>query len=348
MKKDIGVGVIGVGMGENMLALNTNPHSRMEVRAVCSGTRKRVDEIAAGYGIAFATTDYRALIRRKDIDVVGIYSPDHLHYEHAAYALRHGKQVVLTKPMVTSLEQAKKLVKLVDKTGKLLLVGQTMRFDTEFLTLKKWQADGDLGTINFADAHYIHDMRPIGAFTPWRIAAPQDWMYGGACHPIDALRWFVGDVEEVHCYAQKSGMVDGYPLADDYLLNLRFKNGGIGRVLAAYGLVHPPIPMMEIRLFGTQASVRADYTDMQGGAIEAVFDKTPGHRPFRAQVDPVHTGAYGHGEGVDKYMAHFEECLLKNKPPNPDVRDGAKSIAVGAAAWQSAETGKPVRVFNEF
>ena len=47
------------------------------------------------------------------------------------------------------------------------------------------------GEVIFAEAHYVHDLRTFFPTTPWRLQAPQDLMYGGACHPVDLLRWFL-------------------------------------------------------------------------------------------------------------------------------------------------------------
>jgi predicted dehydrogenase len=246
------------------------------------------------------------------------------------------------------LEDCARIVGLVREKGVKFLVGQTMRFDPEFLSLKRMVEDGDLGDILFAEAHYVHDLRDVAAFTPWRVDAPQDWMFGGACHPIDALRWFLGDVEEVHVYANRSGMIANYPQEDNFLLNVRFTSGVIARILAAYGLVEPPLPMMGVSLYGTKASLRADYTDFKGGHIDIIYDKFQGHPHFHADIPPVTEGAYGHGQAVRRYMAHFQECLEKDLEPSPGVLDGAKTIAVGAAGWESIRTGQPVRVRNEF
>jgi len=87
--------------------------------------------------LPFWTTDYRKLIERPDIDVIAVYSPDHLHTEQASAALQAGKHVICTKRCVTTVEDAAKLVKLVDQTGLKFLVGQTMRFDPEFSGAKR-------------------------------------------------------------------------------------------------------------------------------------------------------------------------------------------------------------------
>jgi predicted dehydrogenase len=347
MAKDIGIGVIGIGMGATLLAINNDPRSRLQVRGLCSQSEAKVAALAAQWGLPFYTTDYRRLLERDDVDVIGVYSPDHMHAEHAAAALEAGKHVICTKPMVTSVADAERLVRLVDRTGRKFLVGQTMRFDPEFVGAKRMLDDGDLGEVIMAEGHYVHDLRTFAYLTPWRMQAPQDLMFGGASHPIDMLRWFLGDVSEVHCFSRRSGLSE-YPLDEDFVINLRFNGGQIGRVLAAFGVVHPPMPMMGLGLYGTRGSLVADFTDKLGGSIRIVYDKIEtlptGTFPFPPETE----GAYGHGETVMRYLRHFEDCLLNGGQPSPGVRDGARSVAVCAAAWESARGGSVVRPRQEF
>ena len=89
--------------------------------------------------------------------------------------------------MVVSLDETKELVRLVDDTGLKFMVGQTMRYEPQFAYLRKLFDDGDFGDVFMGEAHYIHDMRPVYEMTPWRIEMPQDMIYGGLSHPIDAL-----------------------------------------------------------------------------------------------------------------------------------------------------------------
>jgi predicted dehydrogenase len=347
-RKDIGIGVIGIGMGANLLFINRDSNSRLEVRAVCSPTEAKVKRLAEQWDLPFWTTNYRELIARDDIQVIGVYSPDYLHAEHALAALNAGKHVICTKPMCTSVEDAATLVQAVDRTRLTFLVGQTMRFDPEFSGAKRLYEDGDLGEIIFAEGHYVHDARTFFPLTPWRIKVPQDLMFGGASHPVDLLRWFLGDVDEVHAYGRKGNLTPEYPYEDNYLINLRFKSGVVARVLGAYGLVHPPMPMMGLALYGTKASLIADFTDQQAGHLRVVFDKLDKLPVAEMTFPPEVEGAFGHGAGVLRYLHHFEECLMQGKTPSPSVRDGAKSVAVCAAAWESIRKGGAVKVRTEF
>ena len=111
-KNTINLGVIGMGpnnMASTLMLLKNEPDLRFRVQAICSRRRNITEQCARDFGVPFWTTDYRKLVIREDVDVVCVYSPDHLHAGHCIAALKAGKHVVCTKPMVTRLEDAKKL-----------------------------------------------------------------------------------------------------------------------------------------------------------------------------------------------------------------------------------------------
>ena len=71
-------------------------------------------------------------------------------------------------------------------------------------------------------------------------------MYGGVVHPVDILRSFLGDVEEVHAYGAKGKLTPEYPIKNNFFLNLKFAGGQIARAMGLYDIVHPPMPMMQV------------------------------------------------------------------------------------------------------
>jgi predicted dehydrogenase len=119
--------------------------------------------------------------------------------------------------------------------------------------------------------------------------------------------------------------------------------------MGLYDIVHPPMPMMQLSVFGSKGTIIGDFTDNKEGHVKLMLDKMATREPFEVTCPPeIDTSVYGHGQTVIRYMRHFQQCLEEDLEPSPNVIDGAKSIAVGVAAWESIETGKPVKVFNEF
>ena len=251
--------------------------------------------------------------------------------------------------MVTDLDDAKRLVELVREKEVKFLVGQTMRFDLQFSTMRRFFEDGDLGEIVASEAYYVHDMREVYKMTPWRLEVPQNLMFGGVVHPVDILRSFSGDVEEVHAYGAKGKLTPEFPQMNNFFLNLKFKNGQISRAMGLYDIVHPPMPMMQVTLYGTKGTMVSDFTDNEEGKVRVVLDKMAAKHPLEMTCPPeTDTSVYGHGQTVIRYMKHFQQCLDQDLEPSPGVVDGAKSVAVGVAAWKSILTGQSVKVLNDF
>jgi len=344
MERTLGIGVIGVGMGLDLAFVNHEPGTRFEVRAFCASRAASLERAAAATGVQGNTTDYRELLRRDDLQVIAIFSPDHLHAEQAIAALSAGKHVLITKPFTTNATDALAIARLADDRGLKVMVGETCRYYTSYLAAKQWLDDGDLGEVVFADAWYVHELGDVFELTPWRLNAPQDFMYGGVCHPLDSLIWFMGEVEEVHCLGNRGGLYPAYPLEDNFLINVRFANGGIGRVMGAYDLVQPPLPMMGLGIYGNKGSVQADFTDFQPSNCTARLARIPGREAMEMRFPADMEGAYGQGQAVRRYLAEFEECIVNDTQPQINAWEGLKTITALDACWQSLKTGQPVKV----
>lgn len=144
-------------------------------------------------------------------------------------------------------------------------------------------------------------------------------------------------------------MTPAYPLRNLFFLNLKFASGAIAQVKGLYDVVEPPLPMMQVALHGTGSTAVAEFTDNKPGKLQVVLDKAETKEPLTLHFEPERdSSVYGHGATALRYMRHFQECLDEDHEPSPNVIDGARACAVAAAAWESADNGKPMRVFNAF
>lgn len=359
MKEKLGIGVIGLSMGANMLSVNQHAGLlRSAVRGICDTRECRLSDCAREYGVPFATTDWCELVQRKDIDIIGIFSPDHLHFEMIKASLEAGKHVICTKPMVVTLEEAKETVRLARSCQRKFLVGQTRRFVTHHQEVKAFYDSGKIGQVMLAEASYVHgDIWKVFDRGAWRYEYPQDIIYGGACHPIDHLRWYFGDVDEVQAYGCPSPVDPRYPAGKEtnIIINMKFKNGVIARVLTACGIHEQPggsvsdiMPMEGLSLFGTCGTIinyHAAYRE--GGRHDAPRHEI--HFPKDDVMEDFDGKEYtGHRMSVLKYVQEIEECILRDQAVVVNEVEGAKCIATCAACWDSINSGKTAKVFNDF
>ncbi len=82
----------------------------VEQTVICARDRARVEKMAATWGWKEAATDWRALIDRKDIDLIDVATPNFLHAEMAIAAAEAGKMVACEKPLAMSVEEAARMV----------------------------------------------------------------------------------------------------------------------------------------------------------------------------------------------------------------------------------------------
>ncbi|MGD0090474.1 MAG: Gfo/Idh/MocA family oxidoreductase [Planctomycetota bacterium] len=99
MTKQVRVGIIGMGIGRpNGKALAANPRGR--VVALCDSVPERMADFAKELpGPVKHFSDYKKMCRDKEIDAVFVGTPNQLHVPMALEAIRHGKHVLVTKPL---------------------------------------------------------------------------------------------------------------------------------------------------------------------------------------------------------------------------------------------------------
>ena len=327
----MGVAIIGLGHAgkAHFGAFEANPNT--EVRALYAASDKRLDAYPGKAGLF--CSDYEAILEREDIAIVSLCSPNYAHADQAVKAVEAGKHVICEKPLATSAEDCERIVKAADKRRDLkFMVGQSARFNPICKTIKKLYDGGDLGEAFFAEADYLHNIEQRTKYWWSDKKNPQFTLLGGGVHPVDLLRWVVGDVEEVFALANHKILKD-FPHDDAVIMNLRFKNGCLGKVAAFVACRRPYA--LNLAVYGTKGTVINNRLYLS--EIEELEDF----------IDLPITILAEHPTW-DEEMGNFVDSILNDTTPLIDVRDGAKSALVCIAGGESIQTGKPVTVKNDF
>jgi len=115
----------------------------IEYAAVCDVWEPRLKHAQELTKAPKTYRDYREILQRSDIDGVVVAVPDHWHYQIAADALEAGKDVYLEKPMTYTIDEAAKLVDLVEKTQ----VGGTGPSNGLYWKVNEYIRSGKMGKI---------------------------------------------------------------------------------------------------------------------------------------------------------------------------------------------------------
>ena len=109
-----------------------------EVVAVASPTPGNAAALAKRYGIPRIFTDYREMLKERDIEMITIAAPNRLHAQMTADCAQAGKHVVCEKPLAMTIEQCEQMIHDTRQSGVLLLYAEELFFTPKYLKAKEW------------------------------------------------------------------------------------------------------------------------------------------------------------------------------------------------------------------
>nr|MDQ3328631.1 Gfo/Idh/MocA family oxidoreductase [Chloroflexota bacterium] len=131
----IRVGVIGLGeVGQiTHLPILQAMNDRYEIGAICDISRELLHSQGERYNVEHRYTDAGELAAQEDLDAVFVLNSDEYHTECTIAALKHGKHVLVEKPMCLTDAEADAIIAARDRAGKVVMVGYMRRFAPAFL-----------------------------------------------------------------------------------------------------------------------------------------------------------------------------------------------------------------------
>ncbi|MCE7740286.1 MAG: Gfo/Idh/MocA family oxidoreductase [Candidatus Heimdallarchaeota archaeon] len=161
------------------------------------------------------------LDKEKFADVALIMTQDQMHYEPAIKAMNLGYDVLLEKPMATTLKECKSLADVSESTGKILQICHGLRFGPFFSVIKSIIESGKIGGVvnislreNVSPFHYAHSY-VRGHWHNREKSSPM--ILAKSCHDMDILFWLVGQrVQRLSSFGSqkyfgRDNMPDGAP-----------------------------------------------------------------------------------------------------------------------------------------
>ncbi|MDD2262561.1 MAG: Gfo/Idh/MocA family oxidoreductase, partial [Clostridia bacterium] len=222
---------------------------------------------------------------------------------------------------------------LAKELNRCFAVDLNHRFTPAARAAKKWQTDGLIGDLLFLNmALWIGRFQPQFDTEYYHLKALNP-------HSCDILRYFGGDVEQVHCYAMKA---PGRQIWSTASINMKFKNGAVGHLTSSYDIERGH-PMERCEVAGTKG--RLIFEDMWR---EATLYPA-GNYEKRVYTNPVFGGFRDFYDTFEDRIHTFVREISENvKPENIDGsgKDGLESSRIIHAAIQSLKTNKPVMVQN--
>jgi 1,5-anhydro-D-fructose reductase (1,5-anhydro-D-mannitol-forming) len=302
--------------------------------AVVSRDRDRAEAFAEEHGVAKAYDDLGAALADPEVEAVWVATPHALHREHVEQAAAARRHVLCEKPLATTVEDARAIVRACRQAGVTLGTGYHLRHHPLHKEMRRLVLEGELGEVALAQAEWSLPPAPAGSLgpAPWRrdpALSGGGIVTGTGVHAIDLLRFVLNDeVDEIMAFtdARTSPIA---PLESRALAQMRFRAGTLATVRCARG-VHAPGNDLYVQGVTGSATAHRTIDEATRGTLSV------------SGTDALLSGIPA-GSDMYAFQAHaFAEAVERGEEPDASGEDGLRMVELTAALYESARSGRSV------
>lgn len=285
-------------------------------------------------GFTIETDLNKALAHRPQAVIVS--NPTALHLDVAIPAAEMGCHIFMEKPLSHSMERIDDLATAVSKGGGQFLTGFQFRFHPGLITIHDLLQQNAIGKIISAHAHWGEY---LPGWHPWEdyrqgYSARAD-LGGGVvltlCHPLDYLRWLIGEIKQVTAMTAKLSNLE-LSVEDTAQIGLRFDNSAIGHVYLDY-IQNPP--NHHLKIIGDKGEILWDNADGKVKIYRLAQERWQ-------TINPPRT--FERNDLFLKQMQHFKNVAHGKAQSVCTLEDGVRALQIALAVHESQATGKLIEL----
>lgn len=284
-------------------------------------------------GVA-AGDDLAKMIREVEADFVLDATVPEAHGEVTVTALENGLHVLGEKPMASSMDEARRMVKAAEDSGKLYMVSQSRRYDPRIAAYKKLVSQlGQLGILN-ADFY-------IGAhFGGFRDEMPSPLVLDMAIHTFDAAR-FISSADPVAVYCEEFNPSWSWYKGDACADAIFEMNGGLRFCYRGSWCAEGRHTSWESEWRAVGPNGTATWDGFE--SLNAELLKGPGG--FHSEMEPITEQPEPDApRGIAGALIDFIQALDSGEAPMGECHDNIKSLAMVFGAMESSRKGCKVKI----
>lgn len=323
------VGMIGCGGFQRYRMGNLMKVKGAEIVALCDPSEEQIAQTREAHPATKdlpAYSDHRELLEKAALDAVFIATPHTQHVGQILDSLDAGLHVCCEKPLITTVEDAHRVIKARDEKKKVGMVSYQRHFQAEFRYIRNEIESGFAGPVQYLAAFQAQGWLR-GTKGTWR---QQHSLSGGGqlndsgSHLLDVILWVTGQSpDSVSCYCENFGTEVDINSA----LAVRFKSGALGTFSVVGNGIgwHEDVTFVcEERTYyirGGKLSIvdragnRLNAESLAGGStpdqnfIDAIFGKAECESPFECGLEVIRLteaawqSAYDHNGNAVKVTA---------------------------------------------
>ncbi|MBA3821506.1 MAG: Gfo/Idh/MocA family oxidoreductase [Deltaproteobacteria bacterium] len=203
--KDLNVGLVGCGVISEAHLSAWSKTPGFKVTGVLDTNREQAEARARQFGIGRVFENLDQLVA--ECDVVDVCTPPASHAKIAEQALKGKRHIVMEKPMVTKVEDWKRMTKLLEGEQTRIAVIHNLKFSHAVRTAKKWVTEGRIGKLIRMQREFLtHEStdRMLVGDSHWSHKLPGGRWFETLPHELYLTHWFAGPLELSHVTTQCS------------------------------------------------------------------------------------------------------------------------------------------------
>jgi predicted dehydrogenase len=275
------------------------------------------DEAAADTMERFGLKRFEAMETLMDlVDAVDVITPTQFHYPVCEMALRKSKHVFVEKPLASDLDEANRLIKLVQEAKVKFQVGHVERFNPAFLAL-----EGRKLAPMFIEVHRLAQFNPRGT----EVSVILDLMI----HDIDIVLHLVdSDIKNISA----SGVAVMTDTPDIANVRIEFMNGCVANLTSSRISMKK---MRKMRIFQKDAYIGIDFLDKKTEVIRLKNDQETDdmftfdiETPTGTKQIAVENPVISKVNAIKAELTAFKDAIINNTPTVVSEQDGFMALQV--------------------
>ena len=222
------VAIIGTNIGAKHYEDFQKVSDRFNVHTICGLTKESIDNIIPLNSDIKVSLNFEDVLKIKEIDIIDICLPPHLHFSACKKSLEAGKHVICEKPLVSNLKEVDELERISKETGKTIFPVFQYRYGPGFSKLKALINSGLAGKPLVASLETHWNRGKEYYSKAWR--GTWEGEQGGAIlshsiHIHDLISMVFGPVSNV--FAKLTTRVNNIEVEDCAALSIEMGNGAL-------------------------------------------------------------------------------------------------------------------------
>jgi len=335
--KRVRYGVVGLGWFAQTAILPAFAHAskNSELVALFSDDPKKRTKLGKRYRIPaerqFSYEQYDEALASGEIDAVYIALPNHLHRAYTVRAARAGVHVLCEKPMAVTPEDCEEMIEAAEQNGVRLMVAYRLHFERANLEAIEVVRSGKIGEPRIYDSVFCNDVEDPDNIRLGPIAKGGGTLYDIGIYCLNAARYlFRDEPEEVFAVSANNGDPRFAECDEMTTAVLRFPGERLATFTSSFGAA----ASHRYEVFGTEGSVR----------LEPAFEFAEAMK-MRVKIgEREREKKFEKRDQIAPEILYFSGCVLDDREPEPSGREGLADVRVITALYESARTGRRVRL----